>query len=126
MGVVRDILGLVDAAGLRVVSLPMRVAERYIPAVGVIALDSRLTWVEARCTLAHEYCHYVAGHECSQDAHVEARVDEQAARLLVSVAEYALAEHLVGNDTHLLGEELGLTVRYVEAFRRSLARQASN
>lgn len=46
-------------------------------------LRSDLTWVEARCTLAHELVHVELGHVGCQPPIVEARVEREAARRLI-------------------------------------------
>lgn len=59
-----------------------------------IWLDSRLTQVERRCTLAHELVHIKAGHTGCQPTAVEARVEAAAARYLLPDAA-AIGDALV-------------------------------
>ncbi|WP_414628641.1 ImmA/IrrE family metallo-endopeptidase [Trueperella sp.] len=69
--------------------------------------------------MAHEYVHATLGHDGPQEARIEARVDRRAARLLVSPADYVLAEHLYGCDVVAIAEELGVPV-WVVAYREGL------
>lgn len=78
-----------------------------------------LTRAEHRSVVAHEIAHALAGHTTCQPAHVENRVDEQAAQLLISTTEYALAERLVGADVTALADELEVTPRMIKAWRRA-------
>ncbi|MDY5404428.1 MAG: ImmA/IrrE family metallo-endopeptidase [Trueperella sp.] len=109
--------------GVHVVFLPVGVAGGYVHDIGLIVIDSGLPVLEQRAVLAHEYVHALHGHEGVQDKAVEARVDQRAARLLVSPAEYVLAEHLYGCDAAAIAEELELPVWAVAAYQAWLATQ---
>ena len=78
------------------------------------------------CTLAHELAHYRLGHTAQSDPvlHVrqEAAADRYAARLLISPAEYALAERLVGPSPGALAKELGVLTWVVLAYQDALCR----
>ena len=111
-----------QAMGVHVVFVPFPLAGSYYLGEGLIVIDSRLPVGAQRAMLAHEYVHAILGHDGPQEARIEARVDRQAARLLVSPAEYMLAERLYGCDVAAIGEELGVPVWVVGAYREALAR----
>ena len=81
-------------------------------------LDSRPRY--ALSVLAHELGHYTLGHTCAQSIHGERLADEWAARLLIPVSDYRLAETLHGNNNYYLARELGVTHKIIEAYQRSL------
>lgn len=72
----------------------------YTHAARTISLRHNLKPVAKRCTLAHELGHAYYGHEPTShpwlDARIERAADQFAAELLISQAEYKLAEQLVG------------------------------
>lgn len=105
---------------MHVVFVPFPLAGAYYRDEGLIVIDSRPSAAVQRAVLAHEYVHATLGHDGPQEAHIEARVDRQAARLLVSPAEYILAERLYGADVEMIGEELGVPVWVVVAYREGL------
>lgn len=86
----------------------------------VIALDSRLTQAERRCTLAHELVHLERGDDgrCASDWHEskqEALVHQIAARRLISAPDLAMAlllhEHVADQADELWVDELTLRAR---------------
>lgn len=86
----------------------------------VIALDSRLTQAERRCTLAHELVHLERGDDgrCASAWHeskLEAQVHQLAARRLISAPDLALAlilhEHVAARAEELWVDEVTLRVR---------------
>lgn len=87
----------------------------------LIVIDSGLTAVTQKCVLAHELVHVRRRDEGPQSLRVERRVDEVAAALLVSPAEYAIVERVYGPHPARLAVELGVTRRTVEAYQRSLS-----
>lgn len=105
------------------VFVPFPLAGAYYHDEGLIVIDSRPSAGVQRAVLAHEYVHATLGHVGPQEAHIEARVDRRAACLLVSSVEYALAERLYGADVEMIGEELGVPVWVVIAYRGALARR---
>lgn len=109
--------------GVHVVFVPFPLAGSYYHDQGLIVIDSRPPAASQRAALAHEYVHATLGHDGPQEAHIEARVDRRAARLLVSPAEYVLAERLYGCDVEAIAEELGVPVWVVVAYREALARR---
>jgi IrrE N-terminal-like domain len=82
-----------------------------------IVLNPRQTRRQVVACLAHELGHERFGHGCSSPAN-ERRAWEYAAALVVTPAEYAAAEALVGPDVPALAIELAVTPRLVEAWRR--------
>ena len=82
-----------------------------------IVLNSLLTARQAVACLAHELGHRHFGHWCSTPAN-ERRAWEFAAALLVTPAEYAVAETRAGHHPAALALELGVTPQLVEAWRR--------
>lgn len=109
--------------GVHVVFLPFPLAGSYFRDEGLIVIDSRPSAAAQRAALAHEYVHAILGHDGPQEPHIEARVDQHAARLLVSPAEYVMAERLYGCDVAAIAEELGVPVWVVVAYREALARR---
>ena len=87
----------------------------------LISLRDDLSDIGRRCTLAHElghayYRHAPVGGYLGQRQ--ERQADEFAARILISPAEYALAEQIQGTDLYALAEELGVTAHIVEVWRK--------
>lgn len=105
---------------MHVVFVPFPLAGAYYHDTGLIVIDSRLPETSQRATLAHEYVHALRGHDGPQSASMEQCVDRQAARLLISPAEYALAERLHEGNPVGIAEDLGVPVWVVEAYRQAL------
>lgn len=87
---------------------------------GIVVLNPRRTMLTQRVTLAHEMGHWHHGHDWTIDhdrERDEREADTYAARLLISPAEYALAEHLVGSHPGAIAAELGVTRRLVQLWR---------
>lgn len=82
-------------------------------------LDSKPRY--ALSVLAHELGHYSLGHTCAQSRNGERLADEWAARLLISPAEYRVAESLYGTNTYNLARELEVTDRLVRAYQGTLS-----
>lgn len=101
--------------------LPYHLAGAYNHGPGLVIVDSRLPLGEQVAVVAHEYAHALAGHDGCQSVDVEAVVDWRAARLLVSDAEYALAERLRDGCKFGIAEELGVPAWVVEAYQCALA-----
>ncbi|VDG76201.1 Domain of uncharacterised function (DUF955) [Actinobaculum suis] len=104
--------------GVCVVYAPISGASgHYYHETGLVVVDSRTSPRWQIWTLAHELVHAWRGDDGPQPASVEALVDRTAARLLISGAEYALAEQLYGPNIALIAEELGVVPECVEAYR---------
>lgn len=119
-----DLIAALEEAGVHVVFLPYPKPGAYWHAQRLIVIDARLSPRWQRCTLAHEAVHAWYGHDGPCEPEREAWVDEHAAGLLVSEAEYRLAERIHGNDVHGIADELDVTEWIVEAYRRRLANVA--
>ncbi|MEW6894499.1 ImmA/IrrE family metallo-endopeptidase [Trueperella pyogenes] len=115
-----DLIRACARLGVHVAFLPLEDAGLYIHSRRLIVVDSRLPEALQRATLAHEYVHALRGHDGPQSASVERCVDRQAARLLISPAEYALAERLHEGNPVGIAEDLGVPVWVVEAYRQAL------
>lgn len=115
---------LAAAMGLRVDELPVPadwpnglwVQERQ-----QIILRHDMDWVTRRCVLAHELGHAhhrdVRSGFDSIDSRAERRADAFAALLLISPAEYALAEELHGPSVAGLAHALDVTPHLIRVWR---------
>lgn len=119
-----ELIAALEDAGIHVVFLPWPLPGAYWHAQRLIIVDARLSPTWQRSTLAHEGVHAWYGHDGPCELAREAWVDEHAAGLLVSEAEYRLAERIHGNDVHGIADELDVTDWIVEAYRRRLANAA--
>ncbi|QOR47535.1 ImmA/IrrE family metallo-endopeptidase [Trueperella pecoris] len=120
-----DLINACAQVGVHVVFVPFPLAGAYYHDTGLIVIDSRLPTASQRATLAHEYIHALRGHDGPQEAHIEARVDREAASLLVSPAEYELAERLHGANTAAIAEELTLPTWAITAYQATLTRRGA-
>lgn len=82
-----------------------------------ITINSQLTRAQAVATLAHEIGHCVFGDHCSSPPR-ERRAWQYGASLVLTPAEYAAAEALVGCHAGALAAEIGVTPRLIEAWRQ--------
>lgn len=82
-----------------------------------IRLSLRLTARQTVAVLAHEIGHHTFGDACSSPA-AERRAWEYGAAMLITPAEYAAAEALVGHHKAALAIELEVTPKLIEAWRR--------
>jgi hypothetical protein len=82
-----------------------------------IILSTRLTEVQAVCSLWHEIGHHRFGDRCSSRA-AEDRAWQYAAAVLVLPDDYAAAERLVGCHENDLALHLGVTQRVIRSWRR--------
>ena len=94
----------------------------YFDDLQVIVLNNALTTNQATAALAHEIGHAVFGDRCT-DPRRERRADEYGASLIITVKDYKRAERMVGCHLGALADELEVTPRLVEAWRRWYARQ---
>ncbi|MDO4888129.1 MAG: hypothetical protein Q3979_05440 [Actinomycetaceae bacterium] len=97
---------------------------RYYLGRGTVVLRRGLTAGQRVATLAHEAAHVDRADDGHQSAVVEARINEGVARLLISPAEYVVAERLCGCDVGWIASELGVPAWCVAAYRRLLGRGA--
>lgn len=126
MPTIEDLIALASRLDVRVGWVRLNgEAGRWVPDRGLILIDSRLSPLEERCTLAHELGHAFHRHPASGSsgprADVEAQADSFAAMLLISEAAYRRAETLVGcSHPGALAEILDVDARIVEARQRIL------
>lgn len=126
MGVTEeDLINACTDLGVHVVFVPLDLAGAYVHELNLILIDSRLPASSQRAVLAHEYIHATRGHQGPQEPHIEARVDREAARLLISPAEYELAERLHGANTAAIAEELTLPTWAITAYQATLTRSGA-
>lgn len=90
----------------------------YYHELGMVILDQGLCGSAERFTLAHELGHAHFGHLDSSPAN-EMKADEYAAHLLIDHEQYAQAES-IGDSHSFIAQELGLPLRAIEAYCRSL------
>lgn len=115
-----ELIEACTAIGVHVIFTPHYLAGAYIHSLKLIIIDSNQSPAEQRFTLAHEYVHAALQHDGRQEEHVERRVDELAASLLISPVEYALAEQLAGCHPVALAAELAVPVECVQAYQSRL------
>ena len=96
----------------------------YVETERAIYLAEGLTRVQTTATLAHELGHALYRDLVSTPAN-ERRAWEIGAALIISVAEYADAERMVGHHTGALAQELDVTPILIEGWRRWYARTSS-
>ncbi|MCF2705841.1 ImmA/IrrE family metallo-endopeptidase [Arcanobacterium haemolyticum] len=111
-----------ERQGVHVVYLPFPTAGVYYHAQRLIIIDTRQPPSCQLAALAHEYVHAKHEHDGCQREEVELHVDEEAARLIISPAEYALAEQLYEPHPATIADELGVSTSLVEAYQRTLAK----
>lgn len=117
-----DLLQLAAARGLRVTwrDLGRRRGE-YRHRAGLITLNPRMSGILQRSTLAHELGHAWHADEWTDDPRAlaagERRANRYAAHLLISPAEYAIAERLVGPHPGALAHELNVARYIIDAWQ---------
>lgn len=115
-----ELLAACATLGVYVAYIPYHLAGAYFHQEQLIIIDARLPPARLIETLAHEYTHATLGHDGCQPHHIETKVDKYAAQLLISPAEYALAEHLYGTDTYAIADELGVTPETIQHYQHTL------
>lgn len=104
---------LADAIGVTVTRHTVGPKGWYQHHNRTISLHASLAGPAERCTLAHELGHAMAGDEPTgvdwADQRAERAADRFAAELLISPAEYALAEQMYGPEPGAIARELGVT-----------------
>lgn len=113
----QDLIDLARARGLRVMwrNLGRRRGE-YRHQHGLIVVNHTLSAAQQRATMAHELGHAAHGDEGTDEA-LERRATVYAAHLLISPAEYAMAERVVGHHAGAIARELGVTRELVLAWQ---------
>lgn len=116
-----DLLAHAHAMGLRVLRRDLGRRNGEVHSSGLIIINPNRNYGAQRETLAHEIGHAVHGHDWTAARHDrdvdERAADTYAARLLISPAEYAIAERICGPHDHALARELNVSVRLVELWR---------
>ena len=114
------------ALGLRVAFRDLGTRHGEVHSSGLVLINYRRTLCRQRVTLAHEMGHWTLGHDWSREhdkAHDERQADRYAARLLITMHNYEIAERLVGEHPGALARELGVTRRLVELRRGDFDRE---
>lgn len=121
MDTAKDLNAIAAAAGCHIGTHTGGDKGRYYGG-GRITIRAGLGPINYRCTLAHEIGHHVLGHDPAATGWIqdrqERRADEYAARLLISPADYAAAEHAHGPHPGAIAAALEVTVHMVEVFQR--------
>lgn len=107
----------------RVIITPMQTGYQglYDANTETIYIADDLTPTQYRCVLAHEISHAKhrdrGGHA---DRYTEQRADIEAARMLISQADYVTAEILYGNDECAIARELNVMPWIIRAYKNRL------
>lgn len=120
---VEELEQFIESHGVHIVYLPsMEHNGQYCRTLNTIFVNARLHSLPKNVisTLAHEYAHHLLGHDGPQPACEEERADRLAAQMLITPAEYALAERLHEGNAVGLAEELGVPIWVVKAYREAL------
>lgn len=119
------IIARAESMGLRVTFRDIGSRTGYLYGGGLVVLNHRHHVNAQREALAHEMGHAHHGHDWSREHDVardERQADQYAARLLITVNDYAAAEVACGAHPGALARELGVTRRLVELRREDFAR----
>ena len=119
----RKLINQAGALGLCIdttTDLPQNMRGLYVPEHRTIWLRDRLSDTQKLCTLQHELIHVERGDNGAQASRIEAKIDEEAARRLISHTEYMLAEQMYGENRYVLARELDVTPAIIEAYQRAL------
>lgn len=104
--------------------LPDGLLGRYLPDQNRIEIDPRQTAAQYKCTLAHEWLHYLRGDHsvtCAVlDAKREASVDRVVARQLIPFHALKRLILIYGFDHEQIADELGVDEATVECRLRTL------
>lgn len=103
--------------------LPGKLDGIYCLATNTVLIDRRITYVRKRCALVHELVHWQHGDDTSNGCHgskLEQRCRRETAMLLISPAEYALAERMYDGNPYQIAAELNITVQIIEDYRELL------
>lgn len=89
----------------------------WLPHQRAVTLRHGMSDADTLCALAHELGHAHYGDPPGCDPACEQRADRFAARLLISPAEYAMAELAYGPHPAHIAHELGVTTHLVQVWR---------
>jgi hypothetical protein len=107
----------------RIVIAPIQAGYQglYDVRTETIYIADNLTPTQYRCVLAHEASHAKhrdrGGHV---DRYTEQRADMEAARMLISQADYVTAEILYGSDECAIARELNVMPWVIKAYKQWL------
>lgn len=121
----KDLLKIADRNGISVMTVRLEEQEpvsTYCDALRLISISDQLLEYQATAALAHELIHAAHEHRGHQTPAIERIVDELAARMILTVDEYAKAETMYGCDPRAIAHEMGQPVWIIEAFQRHLAK----
>lgn len=113
---------LADSLGIDVCSrsLPGELEGFYHAPTNLIVIDRDMDYTMKRCTLTHELVHWSHG-DSTCDPVIHARIENRARRetatLLVSPADYALAETVYEGDVGRIAVELNVTEQVIDDYR---------
>lgn len=83
----------------------------------IIWINHRIPIEHYQATLAHQYVHVLLGHNGHKDCSTEDIVDRKVALLLISEAEYANAEQIVGKNANDIAKHLTIPLWVVLAWQ---------
>ena len=89
----------------------------WLPQQRAVTVRHGMDDVETLCSLAHELGHAHYGDPAGHHPRHEKRADQFAARILISPAEYRVAEHAYGPHRARLAHELGVTTHMIDVWR---------
>ena len=89
----------------------------WLPHRSAVTVRNGMNDVQTLCSLAHELGHAHYEDPPGHYGAMELRADRFAARLLVSPADYALAETQYGPHPARLAHELGVTVKVLKTWQ---------
>lgn len=120
-----DLDQLADALGVAVVETPYLddgLNGQYLHHRRLILLRQGLDPWTRKSTLAHELGHAWHGDDIHGDPRLERRADQFAAQILITPAEYRLAEKLHDGHASGIAYELGVTPHLVEVWQNMYER----
>jgi len=124
-----ELVALAESQGLRVTAFDLGGRGGYLYKGGIVVLNVRHGLPAQRVTLAHEMGHWFHGHDWTRDDRHKDRdereADLYAARLLISIDDYARAERIAGSHLGALAQELQVTRRLVSLRRIGLRAEAA-
>ena len=89
----------------------------WLPQQRAVTVRHGMSDAETLCSLAHELGHAHYGDPAGHDQRYERRADQFAARILISPAEYRMAEHAYGSHRARLAHEWGGTTHMIDVWR---------
>lgn len=117
-----QLLAELDAMGLAVETrfLPGTQRGYYSLRGKLVVIREGMSYPQRRSTLAHELMHARRNDDGHQPPHIEGRINKEAAQLLISPFEYALAERLHGPHVVAIARELEVSLSIVQAYQQML------